>query len=120
MNIVVAEDQKRIRAALRVLLEQQAGWTVVGEASNAFELLIQSEHIKPDLVLIDETLPGMNKNQVLDAVREICPGIRIVALVDPNSVGHTGSGIHADAYATKVNSPDFLLSAIRNCIQKGS
>ncbi len=40
MNIVVAEDQKRIRTALRVLLEQQAGWAVVGEASNASELLI--------------------------------------------------------------------------------
>ena len=120
MNIVLGEDRKRVRTALRILLEQQSDWNVVGEASNAVDPVTQTKQTKPDLVLVDESLPGISEQQVLHTIREIYPQVRIVALIEPHSVGRVNSELCADAYATKVNSPDFLLSAIRMCLNKRS
>jgi DNA-binding NarL/FixJ family response regulator len=116
MRIVLADDRTRIRSALRVLLEQQADWSVVGEASNACELIDQTSRSHPDLIIMDGDLPGDFKADVIPKIRAIHPGIRIVALLKPDNTVVKPENARADAYATKVNSPEYLLAVIRSCL----
>ncbi len=59
MRILLADDQTRVRFALRVLLERQPGLAVVGEATNSRDLLDQINATRPDTVLLDWELPGL-------------------------------------------------------------
>ena len=59
MQILLADNQPKVRLGLRVLLERQPGFKVVGEAVNAEELLARMEADRPDLVLLGWELPGL-------------------------------------------------------------
>jgi len=59
MQILLADNQPKVRLGLRVLLERQPGFKVVGEAANAEELLARIEADRPDLVLLGWELPGL-------------------------------------------------------------
>ena len=74
MGILLADDQPEVRRALTILLEQQPGLTVVGEAVDAHDLLVQVEATCSDVLLLDWELPGMAGPQLLSALRAICPG----------------------------------------------
>ena len=118
MNILLADDRPRVRNALCILLEQQPQWVVVGEAADACELLDQTKSSQPDLVLLDGKLPGMREDGYLQSIREICPQVCIVALVDPQPVQRSAWPEDVDGFATKVNSPEYLLSVIRSCLER--
>ena len=59
MQILLADNQPKVRFGLRVLLERQPGLKVVGEAADAEELLARMEADRPDLVLLGWELPGL-------------------------------------------------------------
>ena len=113
MNILLADDQPRIRFALRILLEQQPGWLVVGEARDANELLDCAGEMHPDLVILDGELPGMDNGRYVAAVRSLSPGVCIIALGEDGP--HRDPAARPDAYASKANPPERLLNLIRDC-----
>lgn len=118
MKILLADDQSRVRFALRVLLEQQPEWKVVGEAVDARELIAQAVHNVPDLVLLDGDLPGLERNDWLPALRKIIPGICIIALCEEQPLDVFDPVASSDAFASKANPPEYLLAVIRNCMEK--
>ena len=61
MRILLADNQTRVRFALRVLLTQRPGLQVVGEASDSPELFAQAGAVDADLVLLDWELPGLTE-----------------------------------------------------------
>jgi DNA-binding NarL/FixJ family response regulator len=115
MNILLADDQPRVRFALRILLEQQPNWKVVGEAATATELLDLVAPAHPDLVLLDGDLPGLDSPAHLRVIRALCPGVCIIALSESLPNATNGRAARADAYASKAHSPDHLLEVIRGC-----
>ncbi len=118
MNILLAEDRKRVRNALRILLEQQPDWKVVAEACSASEMLDKAAILTPDLLLLDGDLIGIDDSQVIDELRRLCPQACIVAMVEPQGDSKWDENTPVDGYATKVNSPEFLLRVIVRCIEK--
>ena len=80
MRILIADDQSKVRFALRVLLERQAALEIVGEAADAEELLAQVAADCPDLVLLGWELPGLTKIDLLAALRRVCPNLMVIAL----------------------------------------
>ena len=75
MRITLADNRRKVRFALRALLEQQAEVNVVGEAVDAQNLLAQVAEICPDVILLDWELPGMAADDLLSALRRKCPDI---------------------------------------------
>ncbi len=118
MNILLADDQTRVRHALRILLEQQPGWRVIGEAASTGELLDQAKNQHLDLILLDGELPGIYEKDAFHFIQQACPRARIVALIEPQPTALAKSYLKADAYVTKVNSPQYLLSVIRKCLER--
>ena len=77
-HILIADDQPKVRRALRLLLEQELEANVVGEAAEAKDLLAQVAAGCPDLVLLDWGLPGMAAEDLLVALREACPALAVI------------------------------------------
>lgn len=77
MTFLVADDAQHVRDSLRVLLELEAGWQVVGEAADGRQALALAWQLRPDVVLLDANLPGV---EVMPFVR------RLRALAQPPAV----------------------------------
>ena len=80
MRVLLADDQPQVRSALRLLLEEEPGLSVVDEVVSAGELLSRVEVTCPDLILLDWELPGLRPGETLPAfpslslsVPERCP-----------------------------------------------
>lgn len=80
MRVLIADDHKIMRDGLRAILEKQPSTTVVGEASDGHEAVTLTRKLKPDVVVMDITMPGLNG---IDATRQILaevPHVRVVGL----------------------------------------
>ncbi len=114
MHILVADDQPKVRFALRVLLGRQPGLSIVGEAANATDLLIQVEAICPDLVLLGWELPGLAANGTISALRETCPRLFVIALSGRPEARRAALDAGVDFFVSKGDPPERLLVAIEN------
>ena len=112
MRILLADDQPRVRFALRVLLEQQPGFEVVGKAADAQDLLVQVQATYPDLVLLGWELPGLAATDSLSALRGICPHLVVIALSGRPEARRAAMAAGADAFVSKADPPERLLAAI--------
>lgn len=115
MRILLADDQARIRFALRVLLEHQPGLQVVGEAADAEDLLIQTGTTCCDVVLLGWELPGLSAVGSLTALRRMCPNLFVIALSGRPEARGAAIDAGADAFVSKIDPPDRLLAAINAC-----
>jgi DNA-binding NarL/FixJ family response regulator len=68
LRIFLADDHEVVRLGLRTLLENGTGWSVVGEASNGRDAVDRVRDLKPDIVVMDLTMPQLNG---LEATRQI-------------------------------------------------
>jgi DNA-binding response OmpR family regulator len=112
MRILLADDQPKVRFALRVLLERQSGYEVVGEAISAEDTLAQVQASSPDLVLIGWELPGLAGMDLLPALRRSRPGLIIIALSGRPEARRVALTAGADAFVSKADPPERLLAAI--------
>ena len=83
MRILIADDQERVRFALRVLLAQQPGLQVVGEASNGEALLAQAGAVAADLALVDWELPRLAEAGGLPGIHRSVPALQSRCLEQP-------------------------------------
>lgn len=102
-KILIVDDEKDLRDALRVALET-AGLIVI-EAIDGEEGLRKAEEERPDLILLDITMPKMNGHQVLNQLRQTPWGLRTHVLIlsnadDPHNIAQ-GVGLHSDDYIIK-------------------
>ena len=118
LNILIGDAQPRVRFGLRLLLEQQPGWRVTGEAEEAQLLL---DHIRlgcPDLVLLDWELPGMPITELLAAIRRACPRLWVIFMSSKDELRQVALQAGADIFAYKADPPEKLLELIRGLVTK--
>ncbi len=120
MRILLADDQPKVRFALRTLLERQPGIEVVGEARNGPDLRAQLEPACPDLVLLDWELPGESSLETLSNLRTMRPAPRVIALSGRSEARQAALRAGVDAFVSKSDPPERLLAAIRDGLQDGS
>ena len=118
MHILVADDQPKVRFALRVLLERQPGFIIVGEAVNAEDLLVQAEATCPDILLLAWELPGLMAADWFSNLREACPGLYVIALSGRSETRQAALEAGADAFVSKTDPPERLLAAVKACRQQ--
>lgn len=114
MRILIADPQAQVRFALRILLEQQPGLEVVGEATSAGDLLARAAGHCADLVLLDWNLAGAMAG-LLPALRRGCPGAGIIVLSGRPETREAALAAGADAFVSKGNPPEHLMAAIARC-----
>ncbi|HXJ96567.1 MAG TPA: response regulator transcription factor [Terriglobia bacterium] len=80
IRIVLADDHNIMRGGLRLLLERQPGFTVVGEASDGRQAVEQAEATKPDVVVLDIAMPNLSGIEAAARISEMLPHVAIVIL----------------------------------------
>lgn len=111
-HILIADDQPRVRHALRLLLEQELAPEAVDEAAEAKTLLAQVAASCPDLVLLDWGLPGMAAPDLLIALRQTRTALTIIVLSGQPEAEEKALAAGADAFVSKADPPERLLAAI--------
>jgi two-component system response regulator DesR len=114
MRILLADDDTGVRSALRLLLEQEEGLSVVDEAVDADDLLERAKATCPDLVLLDWSLPRMAADSLLSALRSACPDLTVVALSGRPEVRRAALAAGVEAFVSKTDPPERVLSVIRD------
>jgi two-component system chemotaxis response regulator CheY len=71
-SVVIVDDDNMLRDMLKLILRGE-DFSVVGEASNGQDAITQCEKLKPQLVLLDITMPKMDGLQALEKIRKVCP-----------------------------------------------
>ena len=77
-RILIADGSDIVRKMLRLLLESHAGWTVCGEAIDGSEALVQARELKPDVVILDLAMSGMNGLFVSREILKTMPTVAIL------------------------------------------
>ncbi len=114
MKIGIADRQGRVRFSLRVLLEQQPGWLVAGEAGDGDALVEMLSSHSLDLLLLDWDLPNRMPEHLLGWLRTQYPGLKIIVMSGRQELQKAALREGADAFASKADTPEKLLTVIRN------
>ncbi len=80
INIVLADDHHIVRQGVRALLENQPGFSVVGEASDGLKAVDITARTKPNILVVDLMMPGLNGIEVTRQVSKVSPGTRVIIL----------------------------------------
>jgi DNA-binding NarL/FixJ family response regulator len=115
LRILVADDHAIVRQGLRLLLDSQPDMSVVGEAADGQEALAQVDTLRPDIVVMDLAMPGMNGVVATRTLKLEHPDVAIVALTrhDDDTYLEECLRAGASAYVLKQSSPKGFLQAIR-------
>ncbi len=112
MRILLADDQARVRYALRALLAIHEDIEIVAEATDVAELLDQAQRSCPDLILVDWELPGLAMSAVLPVLHRVCHSVRVVVLSGLPEAKAAAFAAGADRFVSKSQPPERLLEAI--------
>jgi DNA-binding NarL/FixJ family response regulator len=114
-RILLADDHTILRAGLAMLIESQPDLVVVGEAADGAEAVAKARAIKPDVVILDLTMPRMSGLDALREIRRDCPATQILVLTmhDDPAYGRSVLAAGAMGYVTKKAADRELLLGIR-------
>ncbi len=114
-KVLLVDDHTMVRKGVRALLEAEEEFEVVGEAVSGQAALEEVQRLKPDIVLMDITLPDMNGLEATARIREAVPEAKIVILTMHEDEDYFFRALHAGAagYVVKGASGDQILTALR-------
>ena len=117
VRVLIADDQQLIRAGLQLILQTQPDIVVVGEAANGKEAVDAAATLRPDVILMDIRMPGM---EGIEATRRILdqesdpPRILILTTFDLDEYVYRALKAGASGFLLKDTPPDQLSAAIRS------
>jgi DNA-binding NarL/FixJ family response regulator len=79
MRILLADDHEAVRRGMRTLLETQEGWKVCGEADNGQEAVDKAKALRPDIVILDISMPVLSGFGAARLIKEHFPEVPILA-----------------------------------------
>ncbi len=114
IRILVVDDHTLFRRGLTALLARDDHLHVVGDAADAGEALRRAQELQPDLILLDNHLPGVNGVDALLGLREAVPGVRILMLTVSEDEQDLAAALRggASGYLLKTVEGDALVAAI--------
>ena len=114
IRILVVDDHTLFRRGLTALLGRDPQLEVAGDAADAGEALRRAVELRPDLILLDNHLPGVNGVDALPALLEAVPGVRILMLTVSEDEHDLAAALRggASGYLLKTIEGDALVAAI--------
>jgi DNA-binding NarL/FixJ family response regulator len=115
VTLLLADDHRVVRQGLRALLTSLADVRLVGEAADGLEAARLAERLRPDVLIADVRMPGLNGLGVARRVARSCPGTRVVILSMYADAGYVREAVRAGVagYVLKESGLDELARAIR-------
>lgn len=122
IRLLIVDDHTVLRAGLRMLLEAQPDMTVVAEAASGQEAIAQVEQERPDVVLLDLSMPGVGGLEVINSLKAAHPDVHILVLTMHDDEGYLRRALEAGSsgYVLKRAADAELLTAIRAVSRGGT
>jgi DNA-binding NarL/FixJ family response regulator len=111
----LVDDHPIVRQGLRHLLDDEPDFKVLGEAGDGVEALLLVERLKPDILIVDMMMPGMNGLEVLRQIKKISPMTRTIVLSMQSADAYVIEAVKngAAGYVLKETGPSELVDALR-------
>jgi DNA-binding NarL/FixJ family response regulator len=115
LRILLADDHVTVRHGLKLLIEAEKDMTVVAEASDGNAAVERALALKPDVIVMDISMPGMNGLVATRKLKQLQPGVAIVTLTRHADDAYLQELLRAgvSGYVLKQSAPSELLQAIR-------
>jgi DNA-binding NarL/FixJ family response regulator len=120
ITVLLADDNRLLRAEFRKILERQIDLQVVGEAKNGLEAVAMVKKLRPTVVLMDVAMPLLNGLESTCQILKIAPNTKILVLSAHTDEAYVIEAVKSGAmgYLIKQDAADSVCSAIRK-VQKG-
>jgi two-component system response regulator NreC len=115
LRILLADDHATVREGVKMIINAQSDMEVVAEAADGRTAVSQTQAVKPDVVVMDVSMPRGNGLRATETLKESCPEVRVLALTRHQDDGYLQQLLRAGAagYVLKQSRPVELLQAIR-------
>ena len=115
IRILLADDHAVVRAGLRTLLTAEPDFELVGEAEDGYQVLQMAERLRPDLVLMDISMPAQGGIDALRQLKQMLPETQVLILTLHEDEGLMRQAINAGAsgYVVKRAAESELIDAIQ-------
>jgi DNA-binding NarL/FixJ family response regulator len=115
-SILVVDDHPLVREGLKVIIGRSSRFEVIGEAGSAREGVRMADELKPDLVLLDISLPDQNGLEVARKIRSSLPETRILVLSMYSKIDYVAQAFKSGAtgYMVKESAADKLINALES------
>ncbi len=122
VRILVVDDHTLFRRGLTALLSSHASLAVVGDAADAGQAQRRAAELQPDMILLDNHLPGVNGVDALPALRQAAPSARILMLTVSEDEADLAAALRGGAcgYLLKTIEGDALVTAIHRAMRGAS
>lgn len=119
LRILLAEDHKTVREGVKLLVNSQPDMEIVGEADDGEIALVQAEELRPDIIILDISMPRMNGLKATRRLRAKYPELKLLTLSRHTDDGYLQQLVAAGAngYVLKQSAPNHLINAIREVAQ---
>jgi DNA-binding NarL/FixJ family response regulator len=117
-KVLIADDHALFREALALMLGQEPGIDVVGQAENGRELVRMVQEFQPDLVLTDISMPQMNGTEAISYLKTRYPDVKVIVVTMHSGAEHVRTSLKAGAngYVLKDDGQTEFLGALRNVL----
>jgi two-component system, NarL family, response regulator NreC len=114
-RVLIADDHPLIRSGLRALLGREKEFEVVGEAADGYQALELVEQLRPDVVMLDVSMPRLNGIDVAKKIAETTPSTRIIIVSIHSDESYVLRALKAGAkgYLLKASPEGDILNAVR-------
>ena len=120
IRVLLCDDVAMLRELLRYELEEDDGVVVVGEADNGLDGVRLVEELKPDIVVLDLAMPGIDGLEALTLMREASPAPRVIVHsgFDASTMRERVLALGADAYLEKGGNLGEISAAVRSVMDR--
>ncbi len=121
-RVLIVDDHAFIRRGVQTILQPYPEWEFCGEASNGSDAVRLVDELRPEIILMDVTMPGMNGIEATRIIRKTHPDIKIILLTlhESSEVLRTGFRAGASGYLLKADAEEELMKALRVVVGEGS
>jgi DNA-binding NarL/FixJ family response regulator len=88
IRVLIAEDHATVREGLKLILGAQSDIEVVGDTGDGRTAVTLTQQLRPDIVLMDISMPGLNGQKATAQLKECCPDVRVLALTRHQEDGY--------------------------------
>jgi DNA-binding NarL/FixJ family response regulator len=119
VRILIADDHELVRRGVRTVLEGQAGWVVCGEASTGREAVAKALDLRPDIVILDISMPELNGLEATRQIRRAVPAkVLILSVHESEQLVTEVLNAGAHGYVLKADAGRTLVEAIRTVVRR--
>jgi DNA-binding NarL/FixJ family response regulator len=118
MRVLIADAHPQVRWALRTVIREEPGLTVVAEVSDSEHLLDEIRAQHPNVILLEWELPGQPGEELLADLSALNHGSRVIVLSRRPEARQAALAAGAEAFISKADAPQQLLAALRQLGRK--